>query len=65
MPGEAGADRVAWQETGGLPPGSAAKSFEGHFKVRIIAPEDAEILLDNPLGIFVTDYTWAATGQRP
>ncbi len=65
VPGESGVYRIAWRESGDLAPGSVAQTFEGHFKVRVIAPDDAEILLDNPLGIFVTDYTWAATGQHP
>ncbi len=65
VPGEAGVYRVAWRETDNIHHEQATRGYEGHFKVRIIAPDSPEILLDNPLGIFVTDYTWSETSSLP
>lgn len=65
VPGESNVYRVAWRETADAGGVSEARGYEGHFKVTLMAPGAPEVLLENPLGIFVTDYTWSATGSRP
>ena len=65
VPGEAGVYRVAWREIEQMLHASSARGYEGHFKIRIIAPDSPELLLDNPLGIFVTDYAWSAVSSAP
>jgi len=65
MPGEAGVYRISWRESESAHFGHATHGFEGHFKVRILAPESEALLLDNPLGIFVTDYTLSRTSSVP
>ncbi len=65
VPGEAGVYRVSWRETESIHLEQATHGYEGHFKVRILAPDSETFLLDNPLGIFVTDYTWSRTSILP
>jgi len=60
VPGETNVYRLAWRE---IHNEQTHHAYEGHFKIRVMAPESANALLDNPLGIFVTDYTWSKTSE--
>ena len=65
VPGEGDVYRVAWRESETARSETSHRGYEGHFKVRVIAPDSPDILLENPLGIFVTDYTWSPTSSLP
>ena len=60
VPGEANVYRVAWREVLNE---QTVSAYEGHFRVEVLPPESATILVDNPLGIYVTDYTWSQISQ--
>ena len=63
VPGAARIYRMTWRErrAGGIEAADAA--LEGYFEVRIQAPESEEAILENPLGIFITDYTLTTLGN--
>ena len=65
VPGAEGLYRITWREVETVGSEPRLRGYEGHFKVRVLAPESPEILLENPLGIFVTDYMWSHTSGNP
>ncbi len=64
IPGEGHLYRVAWREHARVGQDTREEAFEGHFQLRIEPDESEEILRANPLGIYITDYTWARVGGR-
>ena len=56
--------RITWREELRMGSEVIQGAFEGHYQLRIQPGEDDESLSANPLGIFVTDYTWARVGQQ-
>lgn len=56
FPGQPGFYRVSWVEetlTGQV----TQTAYEGHFRVVVAPVENPEILAENPMGIFVTEYS--------
>ena len=58
VPGSGRIYRVVWQETYA----EDERGVEGYFEVAVQPPEREEQLLENPLGIFITDYTLSKSG---
>lgn len=56
FPRQPGLFRVSWTEEtlGGR---GETEAYEGHFHVVVAAVEDPAILVDNPMGVFITDYS--------
>ena len=64
VPGEGQLYRVAWREKMRRGSDVMEESVEGHFQLRIEPADDEAMLYANPLGIYVTDFTWTRVGQR-
>lgn len=59
--------RIQWTETeqatqaGGL---TLTTAWEGYVTTKVVPPNTAEGIQDNPLGLFVTSFNWTQVGQR-
>ncbi len=62
VPGGARIYRVTWREKTTSDTEEADQALEGYFELHVQAPEDEAAILENPLGIFVTDYTLSRLG---
>lgn len=52
--------QVAWtEETTGAAVGPARATYTGLFSVRHAPPSDAEQVAVNPLGLFITEFSWS------
>ncbi|MFZ4072451.1 MAG: type IV secretion system protein, partial [Caulobacterales bacterium] len=55
-----GSWQVAWtEETSGAASMPERGSYTGLFSVRHAAPRNAEQIATNPLGLFITDFSWS------
>ncbi len=55
-----GSWQVAWtEETGGAAGTPERASYTGLFSVRHAPPRNAEQIATNPLGLFITDFSWS------
>lgn len=63
VPGAARIYRMTWRERRAGSVEAVDAALEGYFEVRIKAPESEEAILENPLGIFITDYTLTTLGS--
>ncbi len=59
VPGNARIYRVVWREKHE----TDERTVEGYFEMRVQPPENESQLLENPLGIFITDYTLSKSVQ--
>ena len=64
VPGEEYLYRVAWREQVRMGLDEYEEAYEGHFQLRFHAAEAEDVLYANPLGIYVTDYTWTRVGGQ-
>ena len=64
VPGEEYLYRVAWREQVRMGSDEYEEAYEGHFQLRLHAAETEDVLYANPLGIYVTDYTWTRVGGQ-
>ena len=65
VPGEARVYRVTWRERSSASGEEAQTAFEGHFQIKFMTPESEDQIWENPMGIFVTDYTLSRLSSIP
>ena len=63
VPGESRIYRVTWRESLRTQAEHVEHAMEGYFQVRTVPPETEAEVLDNPFGIYITDYTWSMVGS--
>ena len=64
VPGEGHLYRASWRESTRIGQDLRDEAYEGHFQLRIETGGTEEVVRANPLGIYVTDYTWTRVGSR-
>jgi len=63
VPGNEEIYRVTWRETARRNMTEVSSAFEGYFQVHIEPPDTEEVLIVNPFGIYITDYTVSELGR--
>ena len=58
VPGQGQLYRVVWRESTRTGAEVKEEAFEGHFQLQINVADDEAQMDANPLGIYVTDFTW-------
>ena len=64
VPGGGHLYRVSWRESTRIGQDSRDEAYEGHFQLRVETGGTEEVVRANPLGIYITDYTWTRVGGR-
>ncbi|MDE2833525.1 MAG: VirB8/TrbF family protein [Bacteroidota bacterium] len=64
VPGQGQLYRVAWRELTRTGTEVMEEAVEGHFQLRIELTEEEAAWRANPLGIYVTDFTWTRVGRQ-
>jgi len=63
IPGEGILYRVSWRELARIGHEERTSAYEGHFQLRVEAPKDEELMAENPLGIYIMDYSLSQVGS--
>ena len=59
FPQQPGLYRVTWSEETIQQGAKDIKSYEGHFQVAVMRIDDPRVVVENPMGVFITDYSIA------
>ena len=64
IPGEGILYRVSWRELSRIGHEERTTAYEGHFQIRVESPKNEELMTENPLGIYIMDYSLTQVGSR-
>jgi len=55
--------RVSWREFARIGHEERTSAYEGHFQIHVDAPKDEELMAENPLWIYIMDYSLSQVGS--